>query len=91
MVLKPMQTVDASFVLVSLVDVTERRQNERTAARQRDEIAHLSRVAALGELSGSLAHEINQPLMGILSNAQAAQRFLARDDVNLDEVRQTGG
>jgi two-component system sensor kinase FixL len=88
MVLKPMRTVDASFVLVSLVDVTERRQNERTAARQRDEIAHLSRVAALGELSGSLAHEINQPLMGILSNAQAAQRFLARDEVNLDEVRE---
>ena len=88
MILKPMRTVDASFVLVSLVDVTERRQNERTAARQRDEIAHLSRVAALGELSGSLAHEINQPLMGILSNAQAAQRFLARDEVNLDEVRE---
>ena len=88
MVLKPMRTVDASFVLVSLVDVTERRQNERTAARQRDEIAHLSRVATLGELSGSLAHEINQPLMGILSNAQAAQRFLARDDVSLDEVRE---
>jgi PAS domain S-box-containing protein len=88
MVLKPMRTVDGSFVLVSLVDITERRQNERIAARQRDEIAHLSRVAALGELSGSLAHEINQPLMGILSNAQAAQRFLARDDVNLDEVRE---
>ena len=87
-VLKPMQTVDASFVLVSLVDVTERRQSERTAARQRDEISHLSRVAMLGELSGSIAHEINQPLMGILSNAQAAQRFLARDDVNLDEVRE---
>jgi two-component system sensor kinase FixL len=87
-VLKPMRTVAASAVLVSLVDVTERRQNERTAARQRDEIAHLSRVATLGELSGSLAHEINQPLMGILSNAQAAQRFLARDDVNLDEVRE---
>jgi C4-dicarboxylate-specific signal transduction histidine kinase len=83
-----MRTVDASFVLVSLVNITERRQNERTAARQRDEIAHLSRVAALGELSGSLAHEINQPLMGILSNAQAAQRFLAHDDVNLDEVRE---
>jgi C4-dicarboxylate-specific signal transduction histidine kinase len=87
-VLKPMRTVDASFVLASLVDLTERRQNERTAARQHDEIAHLSRVAMLGELSGSIAHEINQPLMGILSNAQAAQRFLARDDVNLDEVRE---
>ena len=70
-----------------VLDVTERRQNERTAARQRDEIAHLSRVAALGELSGSLAHEINQPLMGILSNAQAAQRFLAQDPPDLAEVR----
>jgi PAS domain S-box-containing protein len=86
--LKVMRTFDASFVLVSLVDLTERRQNERTAARQHDEIAHLSRVAMLGELSGSIAHEINQPLMGILSNAQAAQRFLAQDDVNLDEVRE---
>ena len=41
----------------------------------------------LGELSGSLAHELNQPLTAILSNAQAAQRFLAHDDVDLNEVR----
>jgi two-component system sensor kinase FixL len=54
---------------------------------QRNELAHLSRVTMLGELSGSLAHELNQPLTAILSNAQAAQRFLARDDVDLDEVR----
>ena len=76
------------FVLVSVVDVTERRNIERATARQRDEVAHLSRVAMLGELSGSIAHEMNQPLMGILSNAQAAQRFLAADNVNLDEVRE---
>ena len=74
--------------MVSVVDITERRSTERATARQRDEIAHLSRVAMLGELSGSLAHEINQPLMGILSNAQAARRFLAADNVNLDEVRE---
>jgi PAS domain S-box-containing protein len=85
-VLKPMRTADALFVLVSLVDVTERRRNERTAARQRDEIAHLSRVAMLGELSGSLAHELNQPLTAILSNAQAAQRFLARSPPQLDSL-----
>lgn len=71
-----------------VLDVTERSRLEREAALQRSELAHLSRVATLGELSGSLAHEINQPLMGILSNAQAAQRFLAGDDVNLDEVRE---
>ena len=86
--LSPMPAEEGLFVLVSVVDVTERRSIERATARQRDEIAHLSRVAMLGELSGSIAHEMNQPLMGILSNAQAAQRFLAADDVNLDEVRE---
>ena len=86
--LSPMPAEEGLFVLVSVVDVTERRNVERATARQRDEVAHLSRVAMLGELSGSLAHELNQPLMGILSNAQAAQRFLAADDVNLDEVRE---
>ena len=43
------------------------------------EVAHLTRVAILGELSGALAHELNQPLTAILSNAQAAQRLLGRD------------
>ena len=70
------------------LDVTARRRLEQDAAQQRAELAHLSRVATMGELSGSLAHEINQPLMGILSNAQAAQRFLAGDNPNLDEVRE---
>jgi signal transduction histidine kinase len=45
-------------------------------------------VTALGELSSSLAHELTHPLTAILSNAQAAQRFLARDDVDLDEIRE---
>jgi signal transduction histidine kinase len=55
---------------------------------QRTELAHLSRVTMLGELSGSLAHELNQPLTAILSNAQAAQRYLARDPVEVGEVRE---
>ena len=55
---------------------------------RRGELAHLSRVAMLGELSGSLAHELNQPLTAILSNAQAAQRYLAKDTPNLAEVRE---
>jgi PAS domain S-box-containing protein len=56
-------------------------------AQQRSELAHLSRAAMLGEISGSLAHELNQPLAAILSNAQAAQRFLAQDPGDLREVR----
>ena len=74
------------FVLVSVVDITERRNVERATARQRDELAHLSRVAMLGELSGSLAHELNQPLTAILSNAQAAQRFLAQSPPRIDKL-----
>jgi PAS domain S-box-containing protein len=68
-------------------DITERRNAESEQLRQRQELAHLSRVAMLGELSGSLAHELNQPLSAILSNAQAAQEFLSAKPVDLDEVR----
>ena len=70
------------------IDITAQKQAELEAARQRNELVHLSRVTALGELSTSLAHELTHPLTAILSNAQAAQRFLARDDVDLDEVRE---
>jgi two-component system sensor kinase FixL len=69
------------------MDITARVQAEADALRQRSELAHLSRVTMLGELSGSMAHELNQPLTAILSNAQAAQRFLARQPADLEEVR----
>jgi two-component system, LuxR family, sensor kinase FixL len=62
------------------VDITKRKQAEEEAARQRNEMAHLSRVSTLGELSGSIAHELSLPLSAILSNAQAAQRVLANGD-----------
>ena len=84
--LTPMRGAEPSMILVSIIDISERRLNERRAATQRDEIAHLSRVAMLGELSGSLAHELNQPLAAILSNAQAAQRLLARDPPQIQTV-----
>jgi two-component system, LuxR family, sensor kinase FixL len=71
-----------------LFDITERKQAELEAARQRHELAHLSRVTMLGELSGSLAHELNQPLTAILSNTQAAQKLLADGAVDTDELRE---
>ncbi len=70
------------------IDITRHKQAELEVQLHRNELAHLSRAAMLGELSGSLAHQLNQPLAAILSNAQAAQRFLARDNANLDEVRE---
>jgi PAS domain S-box-containing protein len=68
-------------------DVTGRKQSEQEIEQQRNELAHLSRVNLLGELAGSLAHELNQPLTSILSNAQAGQRFLAHDPTNLKDIR----
>jgi PAS domain S-box-containing protein len=85
--LSPIQTEEGVFVLTVIVDVTARKQAEAEVQRQRAELAHLSRVTMLGELSGSMAHELNQPLTAILSNAQAAIRFLAHDTIDLDEVR----
>jgi C4-dicarboxylate-specific signal transduction histidine kinase len=70
--------VAASVPLLLLaVLLQERTRTERDARDQQLQLTHLSRVAMLGELSGGLAHELNQPLTAILSNAQAAQHFLA--------------
>jgi len=63
-----------------------RLRSEQEAATERKCLAHLSRVTMLGELSGSLAHELNQPLAAILSNAQAAQRMLRRDPTDIGEM-----
>jgi PAS domain S-box-containing protein len=86
--LNPIRSSEGVFALASVIDITERKRSELELEQQRNELAHLSRVTMLGELSGSLAHELNQPLSAILSNAQAAQRFLASDISNLDEVRE---
>ena len=86
--LSPFSTEEGTIVLTSVVDITARVRSEREIAQQRNELAHLSRVNMLGELSGSLAHELNQPLTAILSNAQAAVRFLAHAQPDLNEVRE---
>jgi PAS domain S-box-containing protein len=86
--LNPIHTAEGLLVLASIIDISERKQAELDAARQRNEMAHLSRVTTLGELSGSLAHELNRPLGAILSNAQAAQRMLANGGVDVAEFRE---
>jgi signal transduction histidine kinase len=67
--------------------VTALRQVEAVAQRQLRQIIQLDRVAAMGTLASSIAHELNQPLAGILANAQAANRRLADSQPDLDEVR----
>jgi len=70
------------------IDITSRKLAETEAQRRQSEVAHLARVTMLGELSGSLAHELNQPLTAILSNAQAGGRFLDRPDNDPKEIRE---
>ena len=70
-----------------VIDVTDQKASEAEAELQRQEVAHLMRVSVMGELSGSIAHEVNQPLTAILSNAQAALYLLAQKSPDLDEVR----
>jgi PAS domain S-box-containing protein len=69
------------------VDVTERHIAELKLQQQRTELAHFSRVSMLGELSGSLAHELSQPLGAILRNTEAAELFLQEPSPDLDELR----
>lgn len=60
---------------------------EAEAHQQREKVTHLARVAILGQMSGALAHELNQPLTAILSNAQAAQQLLARGRIDSEDLR----
>jgi PAS domain S-box-containing protein len=72
-----------------LRDITERRQAEEALARVRSELAHVTRVTSLGVLTASIAHEVNQPLSGIITNASTCLRMLAADPPNLDGARET--
>lgn len=75
-------------LLVGLVWVQRRRRRAEVEVQlQRLELSHLSRVMAVGELTSSLAHELNHPQSAILSNAQAGELFLASQPPALDEVR----
>jgi C4-dicarboxylate-specific signal transduction histidine kinase len=70
-----------------VVQGRRRRSAEAAAAAGRLELAHLSRVAQIGELSGALAHELNQSLAAILANAEAGERLMAQTPPDLAEVR----
>jgi len=76
----------AGGAVVRRTNVTGRRQAQVEIEQQRRELSHLARVAVLGQLSGALAHELNQPLASILANAEAARRLLGRDPADLVEV-----
>ena len=64
----------------------ELQHSEQRTRQQRDELAQVQRIAAMGELTGALSHEIRQPLTAIRSNTQAALRFLSRENPDLEEI-----
>ena len=74
--------LQTALVASMLVNRVQRRRAEEAARRQRNELAHALRVATIGELTASFAHELNQPLTAIAANALAARRMLAADRAN---------
>jgi PAS domain S-box-containing protein len=78
----------AKQVLGASTDITRRKETEIELREQRAELAHVARITTMGELAASLAHELNQPLTAILSNAQAALRFMSGKPADLEEVRE---
>src|SRR5258706_2219668 len=71
----------------AVMDITETKRAEEEAHQARAELARVARLTTLGELTASIAHEVNQPLAGVISNAEACLRWLDRKHPNLDEVR----
>jgi|tagenome__1003787_1003787.scaffolds.fasta_scaffold20990010_14 PAS domain S-box-containing protein len=68
-------------------DIEDRKQAENTLHAMQSALANASRVATLGEISATIAHEVNQPLAAILANGQACLRFLRRETPDLNSVR----
>jgi signal transduction histidine kinase len=73
----------------AIQDVTQRRLAEEALGKVRSELAHMARVTSLGALAASIAHEVSQPLSGILTNCSTCLRMLAGDAPNIEGARET--
>ena len=74
-------------IVGAVMDITEARKSQETLQAAQTALAHASRVATLGEISATIAHEVNQPLAAIVANGQACLRFLRREKPDLNDVR----
>jgi C4-dicarboxylate-specific signal transduction histidine kinase len=75
--------------IAAIQDVTARRRSEEALDKARSQLAHVARVSSLGVLTASIAHELNQPLSGIVTNASTCLRMLGSDPPNADGARET--
>src|SRR6266536_2910232 len=84
--LNPIHTTEGLSVLASVIDITARKQAELEHQLQNMELARVGRVAVMGELAASLAHEVNNPIGAIVTNARAAQRSIAAGKIGTEEL-----
>src|SRR6266542_462558 len=84
--LNPIHTGQGLFVLASVIDITARKQAELEHQLQNMELARVGRVAVMGELAASLAHEVNNPIGAMVTNASAAQRSIAAGKIGTEEL-----
>jgi C4-dicarboxylate-specific signal transduction histidine kinase len=80
-----------AFLGAVIVDITDRKRAEEALQQAQADLARLNRVMLLGEMSASIAHEINQPIAAVITNANAGLRWLGAHRPDLDEVRQALG
>ena len=101
--LNPIKTEHGSFILSAIVDITERKEKveqrlellaiekslatERALRETEAELARVLRALSINELATSIAHEVNQPLAGVIANAEAAHRWLSRETPNIAETK----
>ena len=84
----PPDTMGKGTLVIGVIDISERKRAELDLQKAQADFAHAARVSMLGELTASIAHEINQPLAAIATNGEAGLRWLNRDVPDLGEVQQ---
>lgn len=87
----PKNRAEHVIVVVGLVDISERVAREQALARAHQELAHAARVSMLGEMVASITHEVNQPLSALVTNGNAALRWLNRREPDIEEAKMAIG
>jgi PAS domain S-box-containing protein len=78
----------APLLAAVVVDITDRKRTEDNLREVQAELAHVARITTMGEMAASIAHEVNQPLSGVVINGNACLRWMAGDPPNMDEARE---